>query len=137
MSQTQIGGSPLPGAGVDTLLIQELQQLVLSINNINQIFRPPISVNTQTLSSQTASTSVAIVGSPYPLAPGLLAKLSVGANLTYNIEGSGDGTNWSPLPSGSALTATTVLTLPCSVAFVRANVTTYTGGSLVFSVCQF
>ena len=80
------------------------------------------------------------------LQPGILAILSSGASMTYNIEVTGDDptvagwknstANWIPFTNMSGLTASATGTLGAMVTAIRANVTAYTSGTLTFQFIQ-
>ena len=80
------------------------------------------------------------------LQPGIIAIVSSGATLTYNIEVTGDDLdatgysaatgNWAPLNGMSGVTATAVNTLGAAVTAIRARVTAYTSGTLTFQFIQ-
>lgn len=78
--------------------------------------------------------------------PGVLACMSTGASLTYNVEVTGDNTNatgwsvasanWVPLSDMTGLTASKATTLVGLCTAICVNVTAYTSGTLNFNVVQ-
>lgn len=98
---------------------------------------------TAVVSSAAASTpfkvkapaSLGTFGPGY-LPPSLLASVSAGAVLTYNIEVSGDNTNWVSFDNATGQAGQFAGTLGAAVVWVRANVTAYTSGSLNFQFIQ-
>ena len=102
---------------------------------------------TQTLSAAGAGTPVAIIPVERNMpAPSILVNVSSGANLTYNIEVTGDDPtvtgynpatgNWFPFQGLSALTASQVGSLGALVSQVRLNITSYTSGSITWQLVQ-
>lgn len=73
---------------------------------------------------------------PGYLPPAILASVSTGAVLAYNIEVSGDNVNFVPFTNASGLTGAFCDTLGAAVKFIRINVTSYTSGSAVFQFIQ-
>ena len=108
-------------------------------------------VNTQTVTLSSAATSGPLPLKPFlssgaPLQPALLAFVSSGANLTYNVEVTGDNIqsstysaatgNWVPFTGMSGLTASAAQTLGAVVTAVRLRVTSYTSGSVTLQFIQ-
>jgi hypothetical protein len=76
---------------------------------------------------------------PNPLYPQVVVGLSSGASLTYTVEVTGDNTpsatgTWVPLTNGFGLTANSLFTLYGAVQAVRANITSYTSGTLIITL---
>lgn len=98
---------------------------------------------TVTISSASASAGFKIKPpashgefGPGFLLPGILASVTAGAILVYNIEVSGDGTNWVPFTNASGLTGSFCDALGAAVCFVRVNVTSWTSGSVMLQFIQ-
>lgn len=114
---------------------------------------PGFITQTVTVSSQNYSRHITVFppggqGTWYAgyLQPSVLVLLSSGASMTYNIEVTGDDPsapgwtnatgNWVPFTNFSALTASAVGTLGAMVGALRANVTSYSSGTLTFQFVQ-
>lgn len=100
--------------------------------------------------------SISAIGATPPIAvtmplhgqmlPGIVASLTTGATLTYNIEVTADDIrnpswtpasgNWVPLGDWTGITASKAAALLGLCTAVRANVTAYTGGTLTFNLAQ-
>lgn len=97
----------------------------------------------QALSAVGPGAPVAIMRPGVPaLPPSVLCMVSNGASLTYSVEVSADPPGftpavWFPLDSTAVgLTGSQNFALSSQVWWVRANVTSYTSGSLSFEVGQ-
>jgi hypothetical protein len=105
------------------------------------------------VASQTYSPPIVIVppaqSGPFSqgwLAPGILAFVSSGGSLTYNVEVTGDDTqlqsynaalgNWQPFTGMSGLTANATATLGAAVRAMRLNCTAYVSGSVLLQIVQ-
>lgn len=109
--------------------------------------------STAILYSQTTSPPIVVLppmqggrfSSGYIL-PGILAFVSSGGSLTYNVEVTGDDTelqaynaalgNWQPFTGMSGLTANASATLGAAVRALRLNCTAYASGSVTLQVIQ-
>lgn len=96
-----------------------------------------------TVSSAAASASFAVKApashgeyGPGYLPPGILASVSSGAVLQYNIEVSGDATNWVPFTNAAGLTGAFCDALGAAVKYIRVNVTSWTSGSVTMQFIQ-
>lgn len=98
---------------------------------------------TVTVGSATSSTPFKVKApaahgefGPGYLPPSLLASVSNGAVITFNVEVSGDGTNWVAFTNATGLTSAWVDTLGAAVCFIRVNVTSWTSGSVTLQFIQ-
>lgn len=64
------------------------------------------------------------------LVASVIAVVSAGGSLTFNIEFSNDGVNFNPDAASTGLTSSTNYSLVAFVNFWRLNVTAYTSGSV-------
>jgi hypothetical protein len=113
-----------------------------------------------TISAVAASSPIAVIP-PYQsvaiplqagkysagyLMPGVLAYVSSGASLTYNVEVTSDDVTvpgyvsasglWQPFTNMSGLTASVCATLGAAVRGFRLNVTAHTSGSVTLAIVQ-
>jgi hypothetical protein len=68
------------------------------------------------------------------LLPSIIAYLSAGADLTFNIEFSNDGVNFNPDTASSGLSASINYSITAAVAYWRLNVTAYISGSVTATI---
>jgi len=62
--------------------------------------------------------------------PSIIACISAGGSLTFNIEFSNDGVNFNADSASSGLTSSTNYSITADIAFWRLNVTAFSSGSV-------
>jgi hypothetical protein len=93
-----------------------------------------------TVSSQAASTPVNVAGALIKTF-GLVATVSPGASLTYNVEVTADvnpsaGGNWNPHDVIRGMTASANGNIAYPITGIRLNVTTWVSGSVTLGIAR-